>query len=215
MNNFKYQPSFGRRLGRPLRIRSQKLLVEGLPKLVVNETEVMQAKTIHLEIGFGNGDHLLARAITNPDILFIGCEPYINGVSSLLAKIEDNKVTNIRIYPDDVRKLLESTHSHCLDHIYVLYPDPWPKKRQQKRRLLNSGMFSLLHQKLKPSGQITIATDHQDYADYIFEQLQLCPFLNAHYTHTPPTGWITTKYEQKAKSEKISIYHYFLITATQ
>jgi tRNA (guanine-N(7)-)-methyltransferase len=206
MHDFKYQASFGRRLGRPLRTRAQQLLKDKLPKLAVDEGEIMQANRIHLEIGFGNGDHLLARAMANPEVLFIGCEPYINGVSSLLAKIEDNQVTNIRIYPDDVRKLLENMPSHSLAHIYILYPDPWPKKRQQKRRLLNSNMFSLLHQKLKANGQITVATDHQEYADYILEQLQLCPFLKVSYTHMPPIDWVTTKYEQKAKLEKIASY---------
>ncbi len=172
--------TFGRRHGKKLSNRKQWLIDNLLPKIAPNSSENAEKQAI-LEIGFGNGEHLRDLAINNPDSIIIGAEPFANGVAALLSAMtneSDNSIfseyTNIRIYPDDVRLLLytQDFHNVKFSQIWILHPDPWPKAKHEKRRLLNTDFLNLLSKYLEQNGQIIIGTDHWEYYDWICEQLK-------------------------------------------
>lgn len=147
------------------------LLEEFLPKYKI-APKALPALTkkydkINLEIGFGKGDFLAALALNREkECLNIGCEPYVEGVASLLQKIKLQSIENILIWPDDARLLLAELPNRSIDSIYILFPDPWPKRKQQKRRLINARFIELIAEKLKSNGAIFIATDHHEYASW-------------------------------------------------
>lgn len=199
--------SFGRNRGRSLRPYQQQLVDELLPKLsVTGLPDTKGYSAVALEIGFGGGEHLLAQAAHNPDTLFIGCEPYINGVAKCLAGIDQQKLTNIRLCAGDARLLIKALPDACLDSAFILFPDPWPKLRHNKRRLVNQETLAMLARAHKPGGRLLIATDHVDYSVWILEQLAATP----HYTWTakaqadwltPPADWTQTKYQRKTTAQ--------------
>ena len=162
--------------------------------------------TTWLEIGFGGGEHLAYIASLHPDVSMIGCEPYVNGISGLLKTIETSDIKNIRIYTDDVRELLATMPDACLERVYILYPDPWPKARHYKRRLIQKPLLDLLARVMKPNAQLRIATDWDDYATWILEQLLPHPAFTWQAEKStdwnqPWDEWIPTRYEQKARRE--------------
>ena len=170
--------TFGRRHGKKLSIRKQWLMDNLLPK-IAPKTDNFAEKPVILEIGFGNGEHLRDLAIQNPDKIVIGAEPFANGVAALLSAItneSDNDLLkeykNIRIHPDDVRLLLKDFENLRFDEIWILHPDPWPKARHEKRRLLNHDFLNLLSNHIINGGKIIIGTDHYGYYDWIVEQLK-------------------------------------------
>ena len=170
--------TFGRRHGKKLSNRKQWLMDNLLPNLSPKTEDFGKNHTI-LEIGFGNGEHLRELATNNQDSIVIGAEPFANGVAALLSAItseSDNSLfdqyKNIRIHPDDVRLLLKSFIKSTFDEIWVLHPDPWPKARHEKRRLLNHGFLNILSKHLSKNGKIIIGTDHYEYYDWIIEQLK-------------------------------------------
>ena len=161
--------TFGRRHGKKLSARQQSLIDNVLPTLCPATGDI-------LEIGFGAGEHVRDLARNNPDKTIIGAEPFMNGVASLLSAITDeqtnqvmNEYKNIRIWADDVRDFLRKNDSK-FSQIWVLHPDPWPKARHIKRRLLSSDFLTLLSRHLAPNGEIIIGTDHWEYFDWIQEQ---------------------------------------------
>ena len=167
--------TFGRRHGKKLSVRKMCLMENLLPKIAPNPAEFA---TI-LEIGFGNGEHLRELALQNTDKIIIGAEPFTNGVAALLSAItneSDNNVLprykNIRIFPDDVRLLLKDFKDINFAEIWILHPDPWPKARHEKRRLLNHEFLDLLSKHIGKTGKIIIGTDHWGYYDWIIEQLK-------------------------------------------
>ena len=192
--------TFGRRHGKKLSARKQTLLDTVLP--VFLPKNIKNAGKLILEIGFGNGEHVRDLAIRNPDSIIIGAEPFMNGVAALLSAITNESNTtlpeykNIRIWPDDVRKFF--TDSNLLfNEIWILHPDPWPKARHEKRRLLNSDFLTLLGTKLKQNGQIIIGTDHYEYFDWITEQIK----KTALHASFPPLSIIHTRYAEKNMAE--------------
>ena len=122
------------------------------------------SKPLVLEIGFGGGEHLVARAQAHPDSRFIGVEPFLNGVASCLRHIEESGVTNVRLHMGDARDVLARLPDASLDVVYVLFPDPWPKARHHKRRLIQPDFIAELARVLKPGGDVRFATDWADYA---------------------------------------------------
>ena len=165
--------TFGRRHGKKLSNRKQWLMENLLPKIAPDFAETTKNRAI-LEIGFGNGEHLRDLAIQNPDSIITGAEPFANGVAALLSAItneSDNAVLteykNIRIFPDDVRLLLHNFDTAQFDEIWILHPDPWPKARHEKRRLLNHDFLNLLSKHIGKTGKIIIGTDHWEYYDWI------------------------------------------------
>ena len=168
--------TFGRRHGKKLSMRKQTLIADVLPYLAPTPESTTPRRI--LEIGFGAGEHVRELAMNYPDAEIIGAEPFVNGVASLLSAItneSDNTVLppfqNIRIWPDDVRLLLRDD-KYLFDEIWVLHPDPWPKAKHEKRRLLSAEFIQLLSRHLNPDGRIIIGTDHWGYYDWIVEQIK-------------------------------------------
>lgn len=207
---------YGRRLSRPLKTQKRQALMITLPDLQLvlpNDGSLditdLQKKfdKIFLEVGFGTGDHLVAQAIANPQDLFIGCEPFISGVASVLMKIQEHNLHNIRIVVDDARVLLKMLPPNCLNGIYVLFPDPWPKKRHNKRRIIQPEFINCALEKSHENAFITIATDHEDYREHILEVLNNTPVLKMFLEDREdifqrPKNWIKTRYEQKGLDKK-------------
>jgi tRNA (guanine-N7-)-methyltransferase len=127
-------------------------------------------KEIRLEIGFGDGEHLLHQAMHTPDSGFIGCEPFVNGVAALCAGIKKNGVKNIRIFPDDARLLMAALEDHCISVCWILNSDPWPKKRHHKRRFIQKETLDELHRILKPGGKLVMSSDHPGLSAWQLEK---------------------------------------------
>lgn len=164
------------------------------------------AREIWLEIGFGGGEHLAAQADANPGVGFIGSEPFMNGVASLLRHCEDRGLGNVRIYPDDVRDLLAVLPDRCLDRIAVLFADPWPKKRHHARRIIQHETIADFHRLLKPGGELRLATDDMGYLRWMlaratanegFRWLARGP----QDWRVRPDDWPETRYEAKARAQ--------------
>jgi tRNA (guanine-N7-)-methyltransferase len=159
--------------------------------------------SIWLEIGFGGGEHLAARAGANPEIGMIGVEPFVSGVARMLSEIDRRQLDNVRLLVDDARLLLERLDDDCIERIFVLFPDPWPKLRHHKRRIVNDATLAEMTRALKPGGRLHIATDHRDYGRWILARALRQPNLRwrarsaADWTKRP-TDQPSTKYEAKA-----------------
>ena len=205
---------FGRRHGRRLRAGRRGLLERVLPDVrIVPPPEAASldprsvfgkpVKDIWLEIGFGAGEHLAAQAERNPDVGFIGCEPFVTGVASTLAKIDSLKLDNVRILDDDARMLLTGLADACIDRAFILFSDPWPKKRHHHRRFINSANLDLLARILRQGGELRFATDHMDFVRWTLEHISRNRAF-AWLAESPddwrnrPADWIETRYEAKA-----------------
>lgn len=165
---------------------------------------------MYCEIGFGNGEHLIQNAKNHPNIAFIGCEPFENGVAATLAKIHEQKLSNVRIYKGDARVLLDKIKDSSFDCFYVLFPDPWHKKRHHKRRLLSEDFIKTLQRKAKSEGQLVIATDCEDYMQQIQETLKTLNLSHEDDLNTlqeKPDWFLNTKYESKAISQNRPCYY--------
>ena len=194
--------TFGRRHGKKLSSRQNWLIENVLPTLKPTTGDI-------LEIGFGAGEHVRDLARTNPGKIIIGAEPFMNGVASLLSAITDEKsnqvldeYTGIRIWADDVRDFLRKTDSK-FSQIWILHPDPWPKARHEKRRLLSAEFLNTLSKHLTNDGEIIIGTDHWEYFDWILEQIRdtdlsatLADFeiIQTRYQHKNKAGTESPKY---------------------
>lgn len=198
---------YGRRQGRKLSPSRKNLLNDVLPKFQIYVEEgkpflLEAAPDVWMEIGFGTGDHLMLQAIQHPNILMLGCEPFVNGVGSLLGKMAEAGTENIRIFADDARILLNALPDGSLGKIFLLFPDPWPKERHHKRRFVSQGNFRLLWKKLRVGGTLLMATDHSGYKEWIQEHLKNFPeFEKVWEGAGPPNLWVTTRFQEKAKKE--------------
>lgn len=186
--------TFGRRHGKKLSARKESLVRDVLPALCPRADEKIDI----LEIGFGSGEHVRELSAANPDAVILGAEPFMNGVAALLSAICDesgavlDEYKNIRIFPDDVRIVLNGG-AYSFDEIWILHPDPWPKARHEKRRLLSADFLNLLSKNLSPNGKIIIGTDHWEYYDWILAQVKntnLCETDSAQ-------NIIETRYQKK------------------
>lgn len=207
--------SYGRRKTKRLQGRRKECLDTRLPDYLVPAGEEpivpdalfgASVPSLWLEIGFGGGEHLAALAHAHPQVHFIGCEPFLDGVAKLLARITEAGLSNIRICPEDVRPLLERLPEASLERVYILFPDPWPKQRHHKRRLINAALLAQLCRVLRPGGRLTVATDHAGYGEWILQHLLNEPRLywtaDAPEDFTqPPEGWVVTRYQEKAAAE--------------
>lgn len=212
--------TFGRRLGRPLKAGRQAAL-EKLPlfdippELVTRDGTLPAAKLfpeftpqkIWFEIGFGQGEHLLARMKQSPADAFIGAEPYINGMSSLLANLPEPTPKNIRLYMDDALFVMGTLADSTLDGIYVLNPDPWFKKKHHKRRIITPENLDMFARTLKPGGLLIMSTDVAELAEWMRGVAENHPSFewvpeNRANPQQPPAGWpVTTKYMAWGVSE--------------
>jgi tRNA (guanine-N7-)-methyltransferase len=205
---------YGRSSGHKLRKGQQELVERLLPALEVPlEGEISarslfgEERPLHFEIGFGSGEHLADRADTLPDHGFIGAEPFLNGVATALGHIRDKRLANVRLWRGDALEVLRRVPDASLSFLYLLHPDPWPKARHAKRRMVNDGPVSLFAAKLRSGGEFRLATDDPTYLAWAlmimqrhretFEWLAEKPgdFLE------PSGGWIETRYGAKSRRE--------------
>lgn len=210
--------SFGRVNGRKLR-ENQAYLVENiLPKFEIRlQAQALEDKKnlipsnlfgsdskTWLEIGFGYGEHIVGMAQQYPDVNLIGCETFINGVATLLKQIDDGEVKNIRILHGDARLLIDKLPDGSLERVFILFPDPWPKTKQQKKRIINTEMLQKLSRVIKKGGRLDIATDHFEYGEWIERHLaEEKSFIENKILglSSVPDDWIPTRYQQKAAQQ--------------
>ena len=200
--------SYGRLKSRPIKPRQAALMDTLLPSLRAPQAPfepraLMEgAAEAWLEIGFGGGEHMAAQAAKRPDVLYIGAEPFQNGVASALRHIDEAGLKNVRVHDGDARELLARLPDTSLERIFVLFPDPWPKARHHKRRLLQADVAAELARVLKPRGRLRFASDWANYVDWSLELLSATPGLSwtadqASDWRTPPSDHVTTRYEEK------------------
>ncbi len=151
-----------------------------------------------LEVGFGGGEHLAWQAERHPEVTLIGAEVWLNGVANLLSLVERHGLANVRILDADVNLLLEALQPACLERIFVLFPDPWPKARHRKRRFINQASMARLSGLLADGGELRLATDIEDYALDMRQALESCHDLE--WSHDRPSDWPLTRYEAKARA---------------
>lgn len=205
---------YGRRQGHKLRQGQQELLRTLLPKLSVDPSNLpslsslfdQEIEDLWLEIGFGGGEHLAALAAENPQIGFLGCEPFVNGVAKLLAQIDRLGLANIRIYHGDARDVLDRLADRSLGRVMLLFPDPWPKKRHHKRRFINDETLPQIARVLRPGGEFRVATDIPDYCRWTLGHILRSDSFDwlaerpADWREHPP-DWTETRYEKKARRQ--------------
>ncbi len=203
---------FGRTKGKKLRPGQEQAITALLPTLrydvqrPLSEQFERPMASYHLEIGFGGGEHLAARARANPDIGFIGCEPFVNGMAKLLSVIRNEGLDNIRLWNRDATELLPRLPESAFEQAYLLYPDPWPKRRQRKRRFFSDESLRLIARILKTGGEFRFATDIDDYAGWGLARVA----RSKEFVWTaerpddwrkPWADWPGTRYEAKALRE--------------
>ncbi len=187
---------YGRRKGRPLRLGMQAFLTDMLPDLRFDATQPLftqfgqaanQQADLVLEIGFGGGEHLADLAEANPAVNFIGAEPFVNGVASLLRHIKTRQLSNIRIWDNDVRLILPALPVAALSQAFIMFPDPWPKKRHAARRILQPEMMDVLAQLIRLSGQLVLASDDPTAKGWLLQNAMSHPQFC--WTARRPADW--------------------------
>ncbi len=211
----KYQ-FYGRRKGIKIRARQSQLLETLLPKIRITPQSasrlIADAGELWLEIGFGGGEHLAYQAANNPHVTMLGCEPFVNGVAKLLSIIDQQNLENIVVFDDDARYLLPEIPDSSISRAFILYPDPWPKKRHKRRRFINQDNLNQLHRILKPNSRLRIASDIDDYIDWTLHEIQTHGGFDwlaktPSDWRNPPDDWTSTRYEQKAIREgRVPVY---------
>lgn len=205
--------SFGRRRGRKPSPRQADLLRDDLPRFGFDVAEFSDGGTAWLEIGFGGGEHLLWQARNNPGVRILGCEPYEDGVIKVLSAVTDGALENVRIHMGDVRDVLRQLPQASLDRAFILFPDPWPKRKHRKRRLVNPALLDLLAHALKPGAELRLATDIGDYARTMLESFRdearfLWQAESSEDWRVRPDDWPGTRYEAKAEDAGRRRYYF-------
>lgn len=195
--------SYGRRRGRKPSARQADLLTSLLPKIAPAPDNLPLDRPLWLEIGFGGGEHLLWQARQNPEALCIGCEPFEDGVIKVLSAIEGENLGNIRIHMGDARELLRRLPAASVARAFVLFPDPWPKRKHVKRRLLNAALLRQLSDVMRSGAELRVATDIGDYARTMLEAFEGAPTFRWQADgpsdwRVRPSDWPQTRYEAKA-----------------
>jgi tRNA (guanine-N7-)-methyltransferase len=205
---------YGRRRGRPLRAGQRERQTNLLPRLsfVLPKEEEFDPATlfpasprgIWLEIGFGGGEHLAAQAASHPDIGFLGCEVFENGVAKLLGEVERRGLANVRVHADDARPLLAALTPRSVGRVFILFPDPWPKARHHKRRLVAPAALDRLAEIMTDDAELRLATDDPGYLSWMLEHVTAHPDFVwtarcAADWRERPEDWPATRYEGKAR----------------
>jgi len=207
---------YGRQRGPKLKPGQRRRLETQLPALAVALPPggerlapaallVPGTRALWLEIGFGAGEHLAWQAEHHPSATHLGVEPYLNGVAALLGRVEARGLDNVRICVDDARLLLAALPDGALQRVHVLFPDPWPKRRHRKRRIVNHRTVAEMARTLVPGGELRLASDDPDYVTWMLAALRAEPRLSwrarraADWRERPP-DWPATRYEDKARA---------------
>ena len=205
---------YGRRKGHRLSARKESLLREVFPKIRIDldATNILldpqllfdfRPKEVWLEIGFGGGEHIAYQSQANPDIGIIGVEPFLNGLVSLVDEIQNKNIKNIRIFDKEISILLERLKPNSLSKVFLLFPDPWPKKKHLKRRILNPNFLNILNHLMLEGGEFRFSSDDASYSRLVVELASLredfswCP-ISCRDWQFRPEGSIETRYERKA-----------------
>ena len=211
---------YGRSKGRPLRPGQAALLEELLPAVAVPDEGPLSSRLLfgderplHFEIGFGAGEHLAFRADLLPDHGFIGAEPFLNGVVAALGHVRDRHLANVRLHMGDALDVLERLPDASLRFVYLLHPDPWPKARHAKRRMINPGPLDLIRAKMEPGGELRLGTDDPVYCRWsmmVMNRRRDFEWLaeSAGDFLVRPGDWPETRYEAKARHEGREIWYF-------
>lgn len=204
---------YGRSQGKPLRKGQAELVENLLPQIAVPAEGPVTAerlfghdRPLHFEIGFGGGEHLAYRADLLPDHGFIGAEPFVNGVAQALVHVRDGGLANVRLHHGDALEVLSRIPDGSLTMLYLLHPDPWPKARHAKRRMMNDGPVEMIAAKLKPGGEFRFGTDHPVYLRHALMVMRRHTDAFEWVVDGPeswqnrPSGWCETRYETKART---------------
>ena len=213
--------SYGRIKSRPIKPRQAALVDELLPSLRPPEgpfdprTLMDGTREAWLEIGFGGGEHMASQAARAPDVLIVGCEPFLNGVASAVRHVAEQELKNVRIHDGDARELAARLPDASLDRVFILFPDPWPKARHHKRRIVQPEMVVELARVLKPGGRLRFATDVAGYADWALERILASPEFDwpaqrADDWRLAPADHITTRYEEKRLGDCEPVFFDFI-----
>lgn len=208
--------SYGRIKSRPIKARQAGLVERDLPRLAFPlgadpRHLLSQGRDVWLEVGFGGGEHLAAQAARNPEALLIGAEPFLNGVASAVRHVHEQGLDNVRLHAGDVRELLTALPERSVDRVFILFPDPWPKVRHHKRRLVGPGFISELARVMRSGACLRFATDWRDYAAWTLQRL----FNHNDFDWTaeraddwriPPLDHVTTRYEDKRLGDTAPLF---------
>jgi tRNA (guanine-N7-)-methyltransferase len=216
---------YGRSQGHPLRGSQIALMEHLLPQIAVPAAGAVTAeglfgadRPLHFEIGFGSGEHMASRADMLPDHGFIGAEPFLNGVAGALAHVQKQALGNVRLHHGDALDVLRRIPDGALRFAYLLHPDPWPKPRHAKRRMINDGPVQMIADKLAPGGEFRFGTDHPVYLRHALMVMQRftsgpdAPFEwlcdSAADFQNRPGGWPETRYEAKARAQGHEVWYF-------
>ena len=212
---------FGRRSGKKLHVGQQAVFDATLPALEITLDGTLDPRTLFpdadriiVEIGYGGGEHLALEASRHPETGYIGCEVFTGGIGKMVQTIAGENLRNIRLYTDDAVKFLAALPDACLDEVYLLYPDPWPKTRHHKRRFVSPTTLGELARVIRPGGKFHFATDIEDYANWTLAHIVRTPEFGfaperPGSWHEPYPGWEPTRYEVKARREGRLVSFYF------
>ena len=206
----KFLPSFVKRKGRITRKQTHSL--RSLSKFSVKNIQEIedlskQFDKCYLEIGFGNAENIIFQAINNPSYLFIGSEVYMSGIGTLVSSIKENNISNIKIFSDDIRLLLDQSPKKVFDSVIIICPDPWPKEKHHKRRLINKSFLKMVYDFMKDDSNLYISTDWENYAESIselFEKNKLfMPSSNKSFQK-----YSLSKFERRGKNEGRELFEF-------
>ena len=206
----KFLPSFVKRKGRITRKQTDSL--RSLPEFSVKniqEIEDLSKKfdKCYLEIGFGNAENIIFQATNNPSYLFIGSEVYMSGIGTLVSGIKENNINNVKIFSDDIRLLLDQSPKKIFDSVIIICPDPWPKEKHHKRRLINESFLKMIHDFMKDDSNVYISTDWENYAEGISELFKenklFKPSLNKSFYKDS-----LSKFERRGKDEGRDLFEF-------
>ena len=210
---------YGRRKGRKISSTNFRLVNDFSHKFYLQDEKIFKLTPNEynqniLEIGFGNGDNLVNMSLKKPNNLFIGCDAYYNGCAKLLKQIVNKNIENIKIWPDDIHLIIKKFKSNFFDLILILQPDPWPKKKHKKRRLIQQKFLDDLYKIMKYKGNLIISTDHHIMKSWVLEQLHIRKdFLwiknGYNYKNIKPKWVINTKYSKKALEDNKKVNWFF------
>jgi tRNA (guanine-N7-)-methyltransferase len=223
--DFVPSPLHGRRKAKKLRTHHIALVDNMLPHLALDLSKPLgdpaalfphAPETFWMEVGFGGGEHMAQEALRHQNIGLFGCEPFVNGVAKALALIAETDLCNIRLYNGDAGDVIDALPDASLSCVYLLYPDPWPKRRQHKRRFLSDDMLMRLARVMPAGAELRFATDIDHNAGWTLARILRSPdFIwtarSAEDWHQPWPGWESTRYEMKALAEgRVAAYFTFL-----
>jgi tRNA (guanine-N7-)-methyltransferase len=214
---------YGRSRGKALRAGQQRLLAEALPLFSIAPEALAGGygfgappRELWLEIGFGAGEHLIEQAKANPEIGIVGCEPFLNGVAAALAGVKRERLANVRLRRGDAQAVIEASPDGLFSRVFMLYPDPWPKRRHHKRRIITASAIEALARVMRGGAELRFATDVDDYAGWALARFLRSPHFRWAATRAddwrrPWPEWRPTRYEAKARSaDRRSIYLTFV-----